>query len=89
MEALEQFRSTRDGIQFLLWDNHDDIHTDKDLPPENLIFVTDQCLFLLRDNHHWRINGTLKSAPNACHQLYTIHCIHWNGATPCVYLAAE
>lgn len=44
-----------------------------DINNKILIFTTDANLNRLNESAMWFADGTFKSVPNLCHQLYTIH----------------
>ena len=83
----DRYKTTTDGRRFLLWDNQDDVDEmeEEDLPPRILVFATDRCLDLLKNNGHWLFDGTFKTAPDCFYQVFTVHCLYGNGAVPCVY----
>lgn len=91
LQIPEQFRQTLENPsrRFLLWDSHSTEDDDEDVDEEEdsriIIFATDRCLYLLRNNRDWLFDGTFKASPTLFYQVFTIHCMLGNGALPCVY----
>lgn len=74
----ELLRTTR-GDNFLLWDSGPE--------DENriIVFGTERNMDLLEENRHWFVDGTFKVAPELFMQLFTIHALLDNSATPLIY----
>lgn len=88
IQLPQRYQTTTDGRRFLLWDSLEaqiEDNSEETQPPRMLLFATDECLALLKANVNWLFDGTFKSSPNAFYQVFTLHCLHANGAVPCVY----
>ena len=78
------WKKTEDGERFVLYDNADSVVDDG--PGRIIMFATDRCLRLLPRAGIWYMDGTFKSSPLLCYQIYIIRASLADTTVSCVYM---
>ena len=73
----EEYRTTENGEEFLLYDSNDEDRI--------LIFGTAHGLQVLEGSEHWLMDGTFKTVPPLYLQMYTIHALVQDRVVPALY----
>ncbi|KAL4131605.1 hypothetical protein QTP88_008898 [Uroleucon formosanum] len=74
----EDFTKTKNGDDFLLFDNKSDTK-------RILLFSTKNSLELMNNCLNWFCDGTFTCSPIPFKQLYTIHAVHYSNVIPSAY----